>query len=153
MSSLITVEQIRVEFARMIRHQVLRTQQPFDAVIYPEDDSFSAQHFGAFLPTEFVGAASIYKEPLPLIADDSTANAWRLRGMAVLPAHQNKGCGKMLLREVIEFIKIQKGAVLWCNARCTAMGFYLAANFEIVGGKFELKDIGAHYLMRLRLIV
>ena len=144
-----TIEQIRVEFRRMIRQQVFGGEQPFETVIYPEDDLFSAQHFGAFLPREFVGAASIYKQPPPLVTDDLIENAWCLRGLAVLPAHQRKGCGKMLLRELIEFIKLQNGAVLWCSAPLAAAGFFRRANFEIVGGEFE--NIETHYFIRLQL--
>lgn len=148
----VSIEQIRVEFARLIRHQVLRPNEPFESVIYAEDKSFDAQHFGAFLPKEFVGAASIYKESLPPRTSDETADVWRLRGMAVLPAHQNKGIGKRLLLECTEFIKKQNGRILWCNARTSAANFYLTANFEIIGGEFEIPKIGAHFLMRLDLI-
>ncbi len=150
MSDLITIEQIRVEFARIIRRQVFGDRQPFENVNYPEDDLFSAQHFGAFLPKEFIGAASIYKQSPPF-GDDSTANAWRLRGIAVLPAHQRKGCGKLLLRELIEFIKIQNGAILWCSAPLAAIGFFRTADFEIIGDEFEPQTVAAQYLLRLQL--
>lgn len=147
MSETISIEQVRVEIAQVLRHKVLHSDKPYEASIYTEDRLFDAQHFAAFLPNKIVGAASIYQCSLPP-ETSKTTNAWRLRAIAVLPEHQNCGFGAALLHQCVDFIKIQNGALLWCETPAAAIGFFQKANFEIINDKCAARDEMANFLMR-----
>jgi ribosomal protein S18 acetylase RimI-like enzyme len=129
---------------RHLRHVVLRPHQRPEELVYPGDDAPDTFHVGLYVGDEQLGVASLYREPEPGTKDDG---AWRLRGMAVLPKCQGMGYGTALLRNCMEHARHQGGTQLWCNARTTASGFYLALGFQVKGSEFELPGIGPHYLM------
>ncbi len=103
---------------------------------YPADQTPEAWHAGAFLGDDLIGIASLYREPPPGSADP---DAWRLRGMAVLPEHQGRGYGQALVRA--------GGKLLWCNGRVSALAFYHSLGFAPQGDIFDLPVSGPHYLL------
>lgn len=76
---------------------------------------------------------------------------WQLRGMATLPEFQGKGAGKAIVKFVVEHLKQQHVEYIWCNARKTALPFYLSIGFEIISEEFQVEGIGPHYQMCLKI--
>jgi predicted GNAT family N-acyltransferase len=131
-----------------LRREVLRPDRPLEESVFPGDDNSTTEHWGAFVNTELVGVASIYPEPMPAeVARTASGSTWRLRGMAVAEQHRNEGIGKVLLDACIASIKNQGGTLLWCNARSTAIDFYLREGFALCSEDFEIPDIGPHRVM------
>ena len=134
---------------RPIRAGVLRPHQNAAELVFSGDDDALTRHFGAFdAEGNLVGVASIYREDAPPeLRDFAPQNAWRLRGMATLPAVRGRGVGRELLENALSWAKSQGGAAVWCNAREIAVPFYRKSGFEICGERFELPEIGPHFLM------
>lgn len=76
---------------------------------------------------------------------------YRLRGMAVHPAHQAKGIGGKLLGAGLAQLHGKHIDLVWCNAREAARAFYLKAGFSAHDGPFIIEGIGVHHLMSKRL--
>src|SRR5687768_168680 len=74
------------------------------------------------------------------VADDR--HAWRLRGMAKLSGHRNRGLGGQLLEAGVAEAKRRGAGLVWCNGRSGATAFYLRHGFEIRGEEFEIAPIG-----------
>ena len=74
-------------------------------------------------------------------------NTYQLRGMAVEVEQQRKGVGQLLLQSACKLLKDADTSVLWCNAREVAVDFYKKQGFVVISAKFEIPNIGAHYVM------
>lgn len=73
--------------------------------------------------------------------------AGRLRQMAVAPALQGRGLGRLLVREGERALRSRGASGGWLHARETAVGFYRALGYAAEGDPFE--EIGLpHRLMR-----
>jgi len=66
--------------------------------------------------------------------------------MATAPDARAQGHGKALLSACTGHAASAGGEV-WCNARGTAIGFYLNGGFTVVGEPFDIAGIGAHVVM------
>lgn len=142
------IRKISPEQTRTLRQIVLRPNQKAEELVYPGDDSPESYHGGVFIDGSLVSIATVYKESRP---GGEAENSWRLRGMATLPEVQGKGYGQSLLNNCIKYIKLKGGKTLWCNARINAVNFYKKSGFETIGDKFDIPDIGMHYLMEKKL--
>jgi GNAT superfamily N-acetyltransferase len=92
-----------------------------------------------------VAVASLTREPPPG-SDDPTA--WRLRGMATLPAARGRGLGGRLLEACLDHARARGGASVWCNARTRALVFYERHGFVAAGEPFDLPGLGPHLELR-----
>lgn len=128
-----------------LRQAVLRPNQPPENLVYPADDAPDTLHLGAWQGEDLVGIASIYAEPLP---DADESGWWRLRGMATHPEVRGSGIGRALLLACLAHVAERGDTGLWCNARTSACGFYLALGFEKIGDEFEIEGIGPHFVMK-----
>ena len=127
-----------------IRQLVLRPNQPPEAAVFPSDELESTYHIGLFEEGSLVGIASLYPEgPEGYEMND----AWRIRGMAVLPEHHGRGLGSKLLQACMAYAAAHNGTALWCNARVNARAFYELRGLNIEGEVFEIPGIGPHYRM------
>lgn len=140
-----TVIRVPPDVVRGIRGDVLRPGQPPEASVYPGDEDPLTAHFGAFDDDEMFGAASIFREPPP---GSDEADAWRIRGMSVLPERRGSGFGTLLLQACLDHASEHEARVIWCNARAAATSLYAREGFEIEGEPFELPGVGLHYLMK-----
>jgi predicted GNAT family N-acyltransferase len=110
-----------------LRDRYLR--QPLGLRLGDEDlDSEREQrHFCLYDGTTLIAAACVIQQ------DQTTA---QLRQMVVEPAAQGRGHGRRIVGE-IEHLLLQGGIdLLFLHARKTAIGFYTACGFEVVGPEF-----------------
>lgn len=135
---------VPVAVVRPLRGRVLRPQAP-DQVVWPGDDDTDVFHLAAFEGAEVVGVASLYPRPHPNAA---APGDWQLRGMAVAPARQKSGVGSALLDAMLAEVRRRGGARLWCNARTSAVGFYLRHGLVQHGAEFDVPGVGPHHVMQ-----
>ena len=138
---------VEAEVVRPIRQSILRPTQPIENTIYPLDSQEQAAHFAVFEGDDIIGAGSIYEES----EDNSTSNAWRVRGMAVKEDHRMKGIGASILSKCLEYARVNKGNVVWANARTTALPFYLNEGFNKKGAAFDISGLGEHYIIEIKI--
>jgi GNAT superfamily N-acetyltransferase len=125
---------------------VLRPGQP-SGTAQPGEDQPGVVHLGAFDGQALLSACLIFPEQCPWLPAEP---AWRLRGMATDPQHRGSGAGTALLAEARRIASADGASVLWCQARETAVGFYLRNGWTPVQGLFDT-DLGPHQRMQLRL--
>lgn len=126
-----------------LRHRVLRPNQTLADCVWQQDTDAETAHFAAEMDNQIVGIASIAISP----READPPNTWRLRGMATVPELQGQGIGAKVLAACLTHAKARGGALIWCNARTTALAFYRRHGFETVGEEFDIKGIGPHYVM------
>ncbi len=138
------IRPITAEAARTVRLPVLRAGMPKESAVFDRDDDPGTRHWGAFDGERLVGVATFFAEPCP---GRPGLGAWRLRGMATLDDMRGRGAGSQLLASGVRIAREDGAAVMWCNARVTARGFYEKLGFAIEGDAFELPASGRHFLM------
>lgn len=142
------IQPIRPEQTHRLRHTVLRPHQRLDEMVYDGDDDPTSLHLGAFrsgdTEGQAVGVLTLNHTPMPGLA---APGDFRLRGMAVDPAVQGEGVGRMLVERLITEASTRGARRLWCNARVSAMGFYEKLGFVTHGEVFQIAPIGPHYVM------
>jgi ribosomal protein S18 acetylase RimI-like enzyme len=67
--------------------------------------------------------------------------------MATHPDYQKKGFSSSLLKTGFPIVKQNLCSIVWCNARSPVVGFYEKLGFKIIGNRFEIPEIGPHFLM------
>jgi predicted N-acetyltransferase YhbS len=67
--------------------------------------------------------------------------------MATFEDMQRRGAGSSLAAEGIRAARADHAALIWCNARISARGFYEKLGFAAVGDEFVLPVSGPHYVM------
>jgi S-adenosylmethionine:tRNA ribosyltransferase-isomerase len=137
----VNIEQVIPLRAKILRNGIIEKSS------FPHDEDETTLHFGVVENDNIVSIASLYKENYK----ETEGNGYRLRGMATEKNYQNKGYGNAVLNYLIEKVKELNGAYIWCNARSTAINFYLKNNFEIISDEFDMPDIGPHFVMMLGL--
>jgi GNAT superfamily N-acetyltransferase len=142
-----------------LRRRVLRDGDPAAVVIWPRDDDAATTHYGAKDHTgRILAIGTIYAQPLPDNATERTlahaiapAHQFQFRGMASDAAVRGSGAGRAVLNALIAHAQHHTPALLWCNARVAAIGFYEKAGMRIVSERFEIAGVGPHHVMALRL--
>lgn len=125
-----------------LRGRVLRPGKAPEMWRFPEDESATTLHLGAFTPEEaLIGI-------LTLIENEGM----QLRGMAVAPEAQGQGVGAALLKSAHAAAAERGFPSLWCNARAVAAGFYARAGWNVEGDSFDVPGIGPHYVMQKQLL-
>ncbi|NVK51390.1 MAG: GNAT family N-acetyltransferase [Flavobacteriaceae bacterium] len=139
---MIEIKEISAVQTYAVRLEVLRKGIDLP-VHFVGDTAKNTFHLGVFEDNVLVTVASFMKTTNLLFSKEQ----YQLRGMATLPASRGKGYGKKLLVEAIMLLENKQLEVLWCNARETALTFYLKLDFQIKGEPFEIKNIGKHFLL------
>jgi GNAT superfamily N-acetyltransferase len=127
-----------------VRSAVLRQGKPIETCSFLGDDTVDTTHFGLFTENKLIGVASVFKTNNKKF---DQKNQFQLRGMAILEEYQSSGFGKLLIKEIFNFIKINQTELLWFNARETAVPFYEKQGCIKKGMSFEIPEIGTHFLM------
>ena len=134
-----------------LRHAVLRPGRPVTASVYAEDDG--AVHISAWDDDLLVGCATVFPDPWNGSGlQPAEPKAWRLRGMAVDPSRHRTGVGRQVLAGVVEAASGGRAPLVWANARTSALPFYEANGWTVVGEEFITADTGLpHKPIALRL--
>jgi len=120
-----TIEQIRPELTWRLRQKVLYPAEELYQMKMDEDDN--GYHFGAFENDALVAVVSLFQK----------ANDFQFRKFAVDEAMQNKGIGRALLNYIVDFAVAEGAERIWCNARLSAIDFYLKFGFVQTGELFS----------------
>ena len=123
------IEQIRKELTWKLRRDILYPAEAITDMGLPEDDE--GIHFGAFKDNYIVGVVSLFQ----------TGTSYQFRKLAVAESVQKMGIGNSLLNYITDFALQNGGTRIWCNARTTAIGFYLKAGYSLTGKSFAKKGI------------
>lgn len=144
---------ITAEATRALRHRVLRQGRPISSCTWEGDELSTTHHFGLFEGGgEAAAILSCFWREGPHRPGEQ---AWQLRGMAVDPPRQRRGLGRALLEGCLSQLpdlSEPPAKWIWCNARTTAVPFYLEAGFEALGEVFDVPGIGPHRLMERALV-
>ena len=138
------IKKIDAEATFEVRQPVLRTGKPIETCKFDGDTLDSTVHFGYYDDGKLVGVASIYRKDNALFPNP---NQFQLRGMAVLESHQKMGIGAHLFTSCKEFCRTQQNAIMWFNARTSAVPFYQSLNCHIIGLPFMIAEVGEHSIM------
>jgi GNAT superfamily N-acetyltransferase len=122
---MIHIEQIRPELTWRLRRDVLYPNQKIFEMEMDEDAE--GVHFGAFTNNKLAGVVSLFQKG----AD------FQFRKLAVEPSVQKMGIGSSLLNYITEYAVENNATRIWCNARSTAIGFYLRTGFVQTGNLFS----------------
>ena len=138
----IFIQEIEAIVTHSVRHPVLRKGRPLESCIFEGDALASTIHLGAFAGEELVGVLSAYEKTHPAFNE---TNAYQVRGVAVLKTHQQKGIGRQLMVEIERLLGKKKTALLWLNARLSAIPFYQRLNYTVKGNEFDIPLVGPHF--------
>lgn len=127
------IVELTTEQTHPLRLDVLRHDTPSKVVSFPEDGWPGTRHLGVIDNGTLVGTSTWIPRPfdgLPEVA------AVQLRGMATAHSHQGRGVGAALLKAGCLHASAGQADLVWANARDTALGFYVAHGFAVVGDGF-----------------
>ncbi|GAA4095894.1 GNAT family N-acetyltransferase [Mucilaginibacter panaciglaebae] len=122
---MLSIEQIRPELTWRLRREVLYPESPLYEMEM-EEDKFG-YHFGAFRNIDLVGVVSLFQD----------GTDFQFRKFAVMAEAQGTGVGTALLDYITNFAVAEGAQRIWCNARVSAIGFYLQFDFERIGEPFS----------------
>jgi ribosomal protein S18 acetylase RimI-like enzyme len=144
---MITIKEITAADTYAIRQAVLRIGKPIETCLFPGDDFSSTKHFGIHTD-KLIGVISLYENKNGIFTNETQ---YQIRGMAILEDFQGLGLGEKLITYSEKQLLSEKGALIWFNARQNAVGFYKKLGYKIMGGAFEINDVGTHYVMYKKL--
>lgn len=128
-----SIVQLTPEQTHPIRLAVLRADTPTKEVAFAEDTAPGAIHLGLEDTGMLVAISSWIPRPF---AGAPERAALQLRGMATLQHVQGAGVGTALLLAGVERARVAGVALIWANARDSALTFYLRHGFAVVGEGF-----------------
>ena len=137
LSSMIYIEQIRPEHTWQLRQRVMYPQAKLAEMKMKEDEH--GLHFAAFKDNLIVGVISLFND-----GDD-----YQFRKFAVDERVQRMGIGRQLLEFITDFVTLNGGKRLWCNARISAIDFYLKADFTHTGQLFSKQGLDYEILEKM----
>ena len=128
----------------LVRNAVLRKGKPPETCVFAGDTFPTTKHFGIFSP-HLIGVISMYENSSPIFHDPLQI---QLRGMAILESYQRMGIGKQLIDSCEKHIlSSEKKTLIYFNARENAVTFYKKLGYQIIGGIFDVQDVGKHFVM------
>lgn len=149
---------IDADATHALRGSVLRPDRPAAEVVFDADDAPSTRHFGVFTSTDRapISIGSIYHEDrgaalVPAEGDPHAGRSWRLRGMATAESFRRQGAGALVLAMCESHAALERGTLVWCNARIEAVTFYESAGWAIVSDEFDIPTVGPHVVMQREL--
>ncbi|MFD0751807.1 GNAT family N-acetyltransferase [Mucilaginibacter calamicampi] len=134
---MLSIEQIRPELTWRLRRDVLYPSEPLYAMEMEEDND--GYHFGAFADNQLIAVVSVF-----LIEDDC-----QFRKFAVVPQAQGQGVGQALLAYITDFATSEGCKRLWCNARLSAIGFYVKYGLKQTGNAFTRNGVDYEIVEKL----
>jgi phosphoribosylformimino-5-aminoimidazole carboxamide ribotide isomerase len=129
MDQQVQIRRITIEDALPLRRDVLYPDWELNAVKLDHDED--GLHFGLYEDTRLIGVVSLF-----LQKDDA-----QFRKLAIHPDCQGRGYGSLLMQHIEDFCRKAHISMLWCNARDSAEGFYVARGYEYWGSHFTKDNI------------
>jgi GNAT superfamily N-acetyltransferase len=114
----LSIEQITPQLTWRLRRQVLYPQSKLLDMEMEED--LQGVHFGAFTDNQLIGVVSLF----------ANEDSYQFRKLAIDASYQHKGYGTILLDYITAYSATNNGTILWCNARLSAIPFYLKHGFH-----------------------
>jgi GNAT superfamily N-acetyltransferase len=143
------IRRISAETTVDLRWSILRAGYPRETAIFAGDDLPTTIHLGGYEDDRLVAVASLYAAES--VDEPAAARPMQLRGMATAPKVRGLGAGRTLLAAT-EAAAVAAGADwLWCNARVSALGFYLKHGWQVRSAEFDIVTVGPHVRMTKRL--
>ncbi len=143
-----TVERCSTLEILPLRLSVLRDGTPSQNPRYDEDDLDGTVHFAVRdrdNEGEIIATSTWLVRPW---AQDPTAIAVQLRGMAVAKHCQGRGLGGLVLTRGIRYAQELGATYVWARARDSAIYFYELHEFTVVGAEFIDESSGvSHHLV------
>jgi GNAT superfamily N-acetyltransferase len=134
----VNIEVVSVDDIYGIRMEVLRRDTPSDDVHFAHDEDPATRHLAVRDEAGSVIAASTWTpRPSPDLPDEP---AMQLRGMAVRGEHQRRGLGAAMIAAGVDHARRNGFTAVWANARDSALDFYVANGFTVVGDGFRTTD-------------
>jgi GNAT superfamily N-acetyltransferase len=141
----IEIRRATADEVRPLRRDVLRPGGTLDPP--PYDLAPATIHIGAFDDGAVVGCVTIFPAPL-----DDEPLAWQLRGMAVDPAYQGQGIGRLVLDAATDAAESADVPLIWANGRVSALPFYRRLGWVAIGEVFPYGPANIdHMVIRRRL--
>lgn len=123
------IDEISWQQTMDLRHRILWPEKDIDFCQVDGDED--ALHFGGFINEQLISVASIF-------IDNQTA---RLRKFATDGEFQGLGIGSAMLNHVIQILKSKEVDFFWCDARVSAMAFYMRLGMKPDGERFDKSGI------------
>lgn len=146
------IRSIKAEQTYALRQEILRPGLPLDACKFPEDHDQFTVHFGAYETEKSVskvlGIVSLFNVDEPGTSDEYHGSAWQIRAMATDEIIRGKGYAAALLVSCEKYALSRGGSLIWCNARTSAVGFYMKQGYQVAGEEFEIVGVGPHFRMK-----
>jgi predicted GNAT family N-acyltransferase len=134
---------------RQVRFLVLRKPLglPYEETLFAGDENPDTRHLVAYLNSQPIGCLTLMP-PETISNEKQPTISVQLRGMAILEELQGMGVGSKMLGYVSELAR-EHHWDLWCKARQSAVAFYAASGWRVVGDVFDIPKIGPHFIMEL----
>jgi GNAT superfamily N-acetyltransferase len=136
--NVVNVVNVPVDDIYGLRFEVLRRDTPSDNVHFAQDGDPETWHLAVRDETGAVIAASTWS-PAPF-PDRPNEPAIQLRGMAVSADHRGRGLGRAMIAAGVDDARRRGAVLVWAHARDSALDFYIANGFEVVGAGFRTTD-------------
>ena len=122
-----------------LRQSVLRDGTTSDVVTFEGDDDPDTVHLGWRHEGDVLAIStwmhrSYYVRP--------AVDAYQLRGMATAPSIRGTGIGSQVLLAGIEHCRHHRAQAVWARARDSAVEFYEAHGFDVVGDGYVDGETG-----------
>ncbi|MDE3044149.1 MAG: GNAT family N-acetyltransferase [Acidobacteriota bacterium] len=114
-----------------LRRRVLRGGDASAVVANTHDDDPTSLHVAVVLGDDVLASASYFLEPSP---DAPGILAYQVRYVATDPAWQGRGLGAAVLAAGEEELRRRGVALVWANARDSALDFYRHRGWTVVEG-------------------
>lgn len=126
---------------RSLRLEVLRPGMPAESAHFDGDAADTTLHLAALVGTQVVACASYMRTPF------AGEPAYQLRGMATHPSWRGERLGSRLLDYAEALLRDDPIRLRWCNARTSAIGFYVKQGWTVVSDEFDIPTAGPHRRM------
>ncbi len=126
------IREIFPEQVLPIRQAVMYPGQPLEMVTLADDDT--ALHWGLFVDEQLVSVISLFPS-------GRYGQSLQFRKFATVAEEQGKGYGSELLNAVIQYAEDRHYEYIWCNARLSALDFYLRFGFSAEGEVWQKNGI------------
>lgn len=133
------VRQVPLEVIKPLRVEVLRRGTPVTHCDYPEDTLPDVVHLAIARDGEIVATSTWFTKECP---ERPGTPAMQLKGMAVRESLHGEGLGAALIEAGLSLAADRGATLAWARARDSALGFYSARGFTVVGDGFMDEPTG-----------